>query len=120
MSHKKPKITPNKPRIILFLFFIKNISTPKTIKISAKLKTGQNFRSIKSMTQPKIILSTRLEMAPESIMVIDRRFPLISLAFDDLDSMPDDTIHNKRVMAIKRTTKKPTPEIPKAIPSLQI
>lgn|GEM_PF-2891378 len=37
------------------------------MKTSARLKTGQNFKSIKSTTQPKCILSARLDTAPDRI-----------------------------------------------------
>ncbi len=44
---------------------------PETIKISAKLKTGQNFKSIKSMTQPHNTRSIALAKAPAKIRFIE-------------------------------------------------
>ena len=50
-------------------YFLNNLATsiiaPKQIKISAGLKMGQKRKSMKSMTQPKMRRSRRLEMAPD-------------------------------------------------------
>lgn len=48
------------------------IITPATIKISAKLKVGQNFRSMKSITEPFRILSIKFPIPPPRIIAKEK------------------------------------------------
>lgn len=89
------------------------VKTPATIKISARLKIGQNFKSIKSITEPFNILSIKFPRPPPRIIAkenIAMRPRFVSLVKKYKTARRSATVRIiKTILGIT---------IPKAIPSL--
>lgn len=95
------------------------------MKMSAKLKTGQKFKSIKSNTHPKTILSIRLDDAPDKIAnsayvsTFDLKLVILTKKSDFFKDFINKINRNKNKTGHRKKKNQPGNSIPQEIPELQ-